>query len=270
MVYNNKLAKNSFKLSLLVILLGIFLLPKTAYLSAITPEKLIELTNQERTGSGLNTLTANQLLTKAAILKGRAILENNTFGHTINNQKFSSWIKDAGYNYSYAGENLAIDFISSEGVIDAWNNSPAHRKNLLSPYYQEIGVAAIEGKFQGQNTIVVIQEFGAPAAVSVQPLAQKISLNNLSADLIAPEYGHAENLLSHSILGQELKPLHGSKIILPAVNYQTRQPNTFFIQANFSAAPIGFILIFTFLTLTYLLIFLYYYYFFKINKLISA
>lgn len=270
MFYNNKLTKNCFKLSLVVALLGIFLLPKIAYLSTITPEKLIELTNQARTDLGLNTLTANQLLTKAAIEKGQAILTANTFGHTINNQKFSNWIKSAGYNYSYAGENLAIDFVTSEGVMDAWNNSPAHKKNLLSPYYQEIGVAAIEGKFQGQKTIVVIQEFGAPAAGSVQPLTLNSGLSNFNANLIAPEYGQAENLLTHSVLGQELKPLYDNKLILPALNYQVKRLNTFFIQPNYAGSPGGFVLIFTFLTLIYLLVFLYYYYFLKINKLISV
>lgn len=270
MFYNNKLAKNSFKLSLLVILLGIFLLPQTAFLSTITPEKLIELTNQERMDSGLNTLTVNQLLTKAAILKAEAILKNNAFSHTINNEKFSGWIKQAGYNYSYAGENLAIDFVSSEGVVEAWNNSTAHKKNLLSPYYQEIGVAAIEGKFQGQNTVVVVQEFGAPAVNSAMPLAENGGLN-FSRDIsIAPEYIQAENLLTNSISNWELMPASYEKITLPAAGVRSAPLNKFFIQPNYGGSASGFIFMFIFLTLIYLLIFLHCHYILKINKLVSA
>ena len=89
--------------SLLVIVIGIFLLPKTAWLADVTPEKLIELTNQERLAAGLNTLTANQLLTKAAWEKAQEILRTQIFKHNINGRKFSDWIQTAGYNYSYVG-----------------------------------------------------------------------------------------------------------------------------------------------------------------------
>jgi uncharacterized protein YkwD len=56
----------------MIILLGIFLCPKTAYLSSITPENIIKFTNQERMGNNLNTLTVNSLLEQAA--KTKAIL----------------------------------------------------------------------------------------------------------------------------------------------------------------------------------------------------
>jgi len=188
-------------ISLLGILIGIFLLPQVAYLSAITSEKLIELTNQERVKVGLNALTANQLLTQAAYEKGRAIIETQTFQHNIGDKKFSNWIRDTGYKYSYVGENLAIDFVTSEGVVNAWLNSPSHRNNLLSPYYTEIGIATIETKFQGQNTTLVVQIFGAPPQNIAQPWVSNISINWSPLTL-----NQGENLLTHSITGQSLLP----------------------------------------------------------------
>lgn len=160
---------NKRRMSLLIMALGIFLLPQVGYFSSITPEKIIELTNIERSSAGFKNLTTNQSLTQAAYLKGQAIFETQTFQHTIGDKKFSSWIRDTGYDYKIVGENLAIDFMTSEGVINAWLNSPSHKSNLLNPNFNEIGVAIMEGKFQGQNSVVVVQIFGAQTiSASVQ------------------------------------------------------------------------------------------------------
>ena len=274
----NRLIKANLKLSLLGLLIGIFLLPQIAYLSTITPETLIELTNQARAAVGLNSLTANQLLTQAAIEKGKAIITTNTFKHTIGDKKFSAWIRDTGYNYSYVGENLAIDFITSEGIMEAWENSPLHKKNLLNPYYQEIGIAAVPGKFQGQDTTVVVQVFGAPAAGLAEPRSLNSGLNYLNSNSLPAEINladwqfnrQAENLLTHSIINQELLPIYYNKLVLPAYNYEAPELNKFIVQPNYPAGLNNFLIIFGSITLVYLLIFLYYYYFLKINKLASA
>ncbi|MDD4900773.1 MAG: CAP domain-containing protein [Patescibacteria group bacterium] len=267
----NKRTKAYWKLSLLGTLMGIFLLPNLAYLSAITPEKLIELTNRIRLNQGMESLTANQLLTQAAIQKGETILDSNIFNHTIDGKRFSSWIRDTGYNYSYVGENLAIDFATSEGVLEAWENSPLHKKNLLSPYYKEIGIATIPGKFQGQDTMVVVQVFGAPAVGSAAPWAVNGEFDSGSVrgeiNLFNPQLkDSAQNLLTHSIINQELLPLDSDKLTLPAVS----QVNTFVIQPNYRQVANNFPLIFSLLITAYFLIFLYSYYFFKINKLSSV
>ncbi len=205
----NKKSKNNKKwgvYSLLIILIGIFLFPQTAYLSSITSEKIIELTNKERVKNGFTPLTANQLLTKAAYEKGKEIIKNQTFNHTINGQKFSVWIKNVGYKYIYAGENLAIDFSTSEGVVRAWLNSPTHKENLLNPNFQEIGVAIIKDRFNDHNTILVVQIFGSPLKNYVLPTIKtsKIKQNNFTSE-INPKTNNlkstnikTENLLTHT------------------------------------------------------------------------
>ncbi len=273
----NRLIKANLKLSLLGALIGIFLLPGLAYLSTITPEKLIELTNQERQSQGLNSLTVNQLLTQAAIQKGQSILAANTFKHTINDKTFSSWVKDTGYNYSYVGENLAIDFMTSEGVMEAWNNSPLHKKNLLSPYYQETGIAAMPGKFQGQDTTVVVQIFGAPAVGSAAPLTGDSESWHLNSSLIPeevklfdPRLTGAENLLTRAIISQEVLPPANDKITLPADIYGASRVNTFIAQPDYQGFSNNFFIVFLSLLTAYSLIFLLTHYFLKINKLSSA
>jgi Uncharacterized protein with SCP/PR1 domains len=160
--YCLKLNKFIYATSLFAVVLGIFLLPKTAFMASITPDRIIALTNDERAQVGLNTLTINDQLTSAAEAKAQAILDNQVFDHTINGRKFSSWIRATGYQYEMVGENLAIDFVSSEGVVRAWMNSPEHRANLLENSYTDVGVGIAEGKFQGENTIVVAELFGDP------------------------------------------------------------------------------------------------------------
>ncbi len=164
---NKNKKQNPITIFLLIpISMGIFLWPQTAWLSTITPENIINLTNRERQKQDLPPLTANQLLTKAAYKKGQTILDNQIFQHNFNGRKFSAWIKETGYNYAYVGENLAIDFITSEGVIKAWLNSPTHRRNLLNKNFQEIGVAVLNGWFKDKNTTLIVQIFGQPLTVN--------------------------------------------------------------------------------------------------------
>jgi hypothetical protein len=158
-----------FLSSLMAVTAGIFLLPQTAQMAAITPEKILEFTNKERARAGLSELQPDKNLARAAAAKAEAILESQTFDHTIKGKKFSAWIKETGYEYSSAGENLAIDFITSEGVLKAWMASPEHRENILNGDYREIGLAVLEGKFEGQKTVVVAQIFGAPKSRSLVP-----------------------------------------------------------------------------------------------------
>jgi hypothetical protein len=143
-------------------LIGVFFIPKTAYLAGVSPEKIIELTNIEREKQNIEPLLANQILAQAANDKALSIFQNQIFGHNIGSKKFSQWIKDAGYNYIYAGENLAINFITDQGIVDAWMKSPLHMKNVINQNFKEIGVAVVKGNFENAETILVVQIFGTP------------------------------------------------------------------------------------------------------------
>jgi len=160
--------KNKFNIDyfltypLIFVILGIFLLPKLAFLSSITEQNIISATNKERVGLSIPALSTNELLTKAAYAKAKAIIESQTFQHDIGDRRFSSWVKDVDYKYTYIGENLALDFTTSEGAIKAWLNSPSHKKNLLNDKFKEIGVAVVEHRFQGKNTTIIVQIFGTP------------------------------------------------------------------------------------------------------------
>lgn len=171
---------------LALVILGLLILPGLGYLSSITEERIIELTNKERINYNLPALMPNDQLAHAAKAKGQFILEQQKFQHNFDDKKFSSWIKEAGYEYQYAGENLAIDFYTSEGAVKAWMESPTHKENIVSEKFQEIGIAVVEGEFEGHKSIVIVQIFGTklnPPAISKDNDEKTLAgttVNNLS------------------------------------------------------------------------------------------
>jgi len=114
---------------------------QTAFASSITTEKIIELTNQKRIEYGVPPLSVSSQLTQAANKKAEDMVMRNYWSHTTPEGKpFWTFVDEYNYNWSYLGENLAADFDMAESAVDAWFNSPTHRKNILNPEYQDIGV----------------------------------------------------------------------------------------------------------------------------------
>jgi len=120
------------------------------YSSNITPEQVIELTNQKRLESGLSPLTINGSLNEAAQRKAGDMFAFNYWSHNSPSGRNPwSFFQEVGYKYLYAGENLARDFMNSSSVVDAWMNSPTHRDNVLNSHYQETGLAVVNGTLNG-------------------------------------------------------------------------------------------------------------------------
>jgi len=136
-------------------------------LSAVLPSVIVDLTNEERGAQNLGELKRNPLLDAAAKLKAEHMRKEEYFAHFSPKDGISPWhwFDVTGYDYVHAGENLAVYFDDSEKVVDAWMESPLHRDNIMKSQYTEIGVAAVEGEYQGYDTVYVVQLFGTPARV---------------------------------------------------------------------------------------------------------
>ncbi len=130
------------------------------FASNIPPEKIIELTNQKRAENGAPPVQYNATLSEAARQKASTMFTFGCWSHTCNN--ISPWwfFKNVGYDYLYAGENLAKDFGDPNSIVTAWINSPTHRDNLLNAKYKDIGIAVVDGVLNGQETTIVVQLFG--------------------------------------------------------------------------------------------------------------
>lgn len=130
----------------------------------IISKVLIDLTNENRISNNLTPLNENNKLTLAALLKAKDMLGRQYFAHESPTGATPwSFIEQANYEYTYAGENLAINHIDNNQTENAWMNSPLHRKNILDSNFEEIGISAYSGDYQNRNTIFVVQMFGTPA-----------------------------------------------------------------------------------------------------------
>lgn len=126
-------------------------------------EEVVAQTNLFRKTLGLNELKESSVLDIAAAQKLDDMKQGQYFAHT-SPSGFSPWhwIEVNQYQYSYAGENLAIGFFGAKDTVDAWINSPTHRANLANSNYKEIGVAVAPAKIQNSEGFLVVQLFGTP------------------------------------------------------------------------------------------------------------
>jgi hypothetical protein len=159
----------------------------SASADGISSKNVIQLVNQERLAQGLGALSENSLLSSAARDKLNDMIKNDYFAHT-SPQGVSPWhwIEKSGYDYKYAGENLAINFSSAESQHKAWMASPTHRKNILNPSYKEIGVAVGQGKIDGENVVITVQLFGAVPGAIIR------GEENKPAEQVAPAKDNAQ------------------------------------------------------------------------------
>ncbi len=148
------------------------LVSRVPNMAAVISSVVVELTNTDRQAEGLATLSVSETLTRVAEAKAMDMASKSYFAHTSPEGLTPwHWFKEEGYVFAYAGENLAVDFNESSDVVRAWMNSPTHRANIVGTQFTEIGVAVVEGTYQGRPATFVVQVFGTPrpAQVAVTP-----------------------------------------------------------------------------------------------------
>lgn len=131
------------------------------FASNIFVEDIVAGTNAYRQQNGLSTLRLDPELSQAAKEKAEDMFADGYWAHVAPDGT-QPWffIAEAGYDYIYAGENLAKDFQKSEAVVVAWMESPSHRQNILNDKFKDIGVAVVNGTLDGYETTLVVQMFG--------------------------------------------------------------------------------------------------------------
>jgi len=159
--------------------------PQSIFFAKIISSEITNLLNQGRSDLGLNELAWNAKLAYAAELKAQDMLEGDYFAHTSpSGEKGWNFVEKAGYNYETAGENLAIGFLDSSEVHQAWNESPSHKENLLNPIFREVGIAVLTGNFEERETTVVVQFFGKPAVSASIPMPAPLPIS--TPNVISP------------------------------------------------------------------------------------
>ncbi len=145
---------------------AIFIAPNSKQIAAIITSTLVSQTNNERSNLKLSSLVTSEKLTQSAQLKARDMADKGYFAHkTPEGQDPWYFFNKVDYGYQYAGENLAVNFIDSKDVTNAWMNSKSHRDNILNDKFTEVGIATAQGKYKGKDAIFVVQHFGKPLKV---------------------------------------------------------------------------------------------------------
>ncbi len=174
-------------------------LKRTDLISTIFPKILVELANKDRVQYDLPGLKVNPLLVEAAEAKAQDMAAKGYFAHTSpEGLEPWHWFNVAGYNYRYAGENLAINFSESDDVNFAWMNSPTHRANILNEKFTEVGIASVEGFYNGKPTTFVVQEFGKPSveAVVEPQVAQERDIVAIAKEITSENTSQPKTIVS--------------------------------------------------------------------------
>lgn len=150
------------------VLTATYVMPRSKMFGIIEANALVDETNQSRTADNLRELVISPLLTAAAQQKANDMVVNDYFAHTSPQGVTPwDWFSKVGYQFSFAGENLAVNFSDSQDVTNAWMNSPEHRANILNGAYTEIGIATAQGTYEGKPAIYIVEEFGTPASAPI-------------------------------------------------------------------------------------------------------
>jgi len=116
---------------------------------------------------GLAPLRRSRPLDRAARHKAADIVRCGEFSHEACGRPFTYWVERFGYTRGgcwSAGENIAWgtgSLGSVRQIFVAWIHSPEHRRNILAPEFDDLGVALRSGVLEGHpGARVWVQDFG--------------------------------------------------------------------------------------------------------------
>jgi uncharacterized protein YkwD len=171
--------------------------------------EIINQLNQIRADKNLEPLEFDSVLKRAANLKLADMIENKYFSH-ISPAGVNAWhwFKKVGYDYKFAGENLATNFIDATDVTEAWMKSKSHRDNMLFPEYREIAIAIAKNK---KGKLVAVELFGKDIddakLASTGAIAGAVDLNETQISsskgkLKSPVYNLQTNIVPVKFISQ--------------------------------------------------------------------
>jgi uncharacterized protein YkwD len=105
---------------------------------------VIDLVNKERIAIGCPALVSNDILMQVAQAHSQDMADHDFFDHTgTDGRSIDQRMRDAGYRYTRAAENLAAGVDSPAEAVALWMQSPGHRANILNCQLRETGVGYV-------------------------------------------------------------------------------------------------------------------------------
>lgn len=101
--------------------------------------QVVDLINDVRREHGLRPLRVEPALRRAATARARHLARVEDLTH----DGWTNALRAAGIHTGReAAENIAVGYGTADRVVRAWLGSPGHRRNILDPALEYIGVAA--------------------------------------------------------------------------------------------------------------------------------
>ncbi|MFE9609106.1 CAP domain-containing protein [Streptomyces sp. NPDC006012] len=104
--------------------------------------RLLQLTNEARVKAGCRPLRLSAAVGRAARRHARDLVGHDRYSHVgSDGSRPGDRIREAGYRWHLAGENIFLGPHDAEEAVQGWLRSPDHRANILNCAYRHTGVA---------------------------------------------------------------------------------------------------------------------------------
>ena len=158
-----------------IVIAIVSLLPRPAFAQGNNhgPEQtLFQSANRERTAQGLPPLRWNNALATAAGQHTLRLAQQNTLSHQFPGEPdLAGRVAQAGARFSTIAENIA-EGPNAESIHQQWMKSPPHRRNLLDPQLDSIGISVAERN----GTLFAVEDFSlAVGALSLQDQEREVA-----------------------------------------------------------------------------------------------
>lgn len=179
------ITRKEFFVSLLILLQLVFSVGTLQAIEELDLDKtkkfIFQYTNEERKKAGLASLKWNDPLSELAAYHSRNMVEHKFFSHVDHKgmDPAARWESMFPHIFGGVGENIAyakrLQLLSGPGssneekvahsFVTTWMNSPGHRKNILRPMFNSVGIAL--SRSADGEMIFATQNFGALVAMMV-------------------------------------------------------------------------------------------------------
>lgn len=140
----NKMYRRALLLTLFIAgsLVRSFAIP-TSYVPNVAERYLLAAANQDRAAYGLRQLRFDPILARAALFHANEMAAHDGISHQFRGEPdLAERGAKAGAHFSVITENVAQASDSSV-IHDLWMHSPGHRRNLLDPSVEVVGIAVV-------------------------------------------------------------------------------------------------------------------------------
>lgn len=116
---------------------------------------MLTVMNEAREAHHVGPLRADARLDRAARSHSSKMLRTGVLFHG----SVTARVRRVGVHAPRVGENLAWGvgrLASAQTIVRMWMASPVHRRNLLDPRFDLVGIGALRGSFSGRRGALLI------------------------------------------------------------------------------------------------------------------